>query len=47
MAIHNQSAKEIEQAVADSDFMPILDNCVELVKEGITTVEEVVRTIGR
>jgi type II secretory ATPase GspE/PulE/Tfp pilus assembly ATPase PilB-like protein len=38
---------ELEKAVQDSDFIPILENCAELVMEGITTVDEVERTVGK
>jgi type IV pilus assembly protein PilB len=46
-AIHSQSMVELEKAVQDSDFIPILENCAELVMEGITTVDEVERTVGK
>jgi len=37
----------LEQAIAQSGFSPILDNCRELVMEGITTVQEVSRAVSR
>jgi type IV pilus assembly protein PilB len=46
-AIHSQQVKELEQAVADSPFTPILENCAQLVLEGVTTADEVTRVIGR
>lgn len=46
-AIHGQSMKELEEAVSASAFLPIMDSCRNLVQEGITTVDEVMRTVGR
>lgn len=46
-AIYNRSRSEIEMAVSQSNFQPIMENCAELVKNGITTVEEVLRIVGR
>ena len=37
----------LEKAIKDSDFRPILENCVELVLEGITTAKEVSRAVSR
>ena len=42
---HEVSATNLAKAVAESGFRPIMANCRELVLEGITTVEEVMRTI--
>lgn len=46
-AIHHQDIRELEEAVRHSTFQPIMENCAELVTEGITTTEEIVRIIGR
>lgn len=46
-AVHARDQKELERAVEESDFIPIRENCIELVEEGITTVDEVVRTLGK
>ncbi len=40
-----KSSADLKQAVAASGFTPILDNCRQLVLEGVTTVDEVMRTI--
>lgn len=37
----------LEKAIADSGFTPILDNCRELVLEGVTTAKEVSRAVSR
>lgn len=47
MAIHKRDEEELIRAVESSEFTPILENCAELVSDGITTVEEVVRTVGK
>jgi type IV pilus assembly protein PilB len=47
LAIHSRSVQEMEAAVAKSNFIPILQNCAELVQEGVTTVQEVARTVGK
>lgn len=46
-AIHRQNLKELEDAVRASTFHPILENCAQLVTEGVTSMEEVIRIIGR
>lgn len=46
-AIHSRSLKELEEAVEKSDFIPIMENCRELVLNGVTTVDEIARTIGK
>lgn len=46
-AIHQRDLKELETAVSKSTFQPILENCVQLVRDGITTTDEIVRIIGR
>ncbi len=45
-AIHARSLKELEQAVQASGFQPIMDNCRQLVLEGITSTEEIHRVLG-
>ena len=34
-------------ALRASTFRPIREDCIQLVEDGITTVEEVLHTIGR
>lgn len=46
-AIHGRSRKELEEAMGHADFLPITVCCRELVEQGITTAEEVERTVGR
>ncbi len=46
-AIHHQNLKELEDAVSKSTFQPILENCAQLVVDGVTTTQEIVRIIGR
>ncbi len=46
-AIHRQDLKALEKAVHSSTFHPILENCAQLVTEGLTTTDEIVRIIGR
>ena len=38
--------RELEQAVQASGFQPIMDNCRQLVLEGITSTEEIHRVLG-
>ena len=38
---------ELEIAIENSEFKPILENCKELVIEGITTAKEVSRAVSR
>ena len=37
----------MEDAIKEADFVPIMENCRQLVADGITTVEEVERMVGR
>lgn len=37
----------LEKAIAESGFTPILDNCRELVLDGVTTAKEVSRAVSR
>lgn len=46
-AIRSQNIVELESAVEGSDFIPIFENCVELVREGVTTIDEVGRILGK
>lgn len=46
-AINSGSGNEIQEAVKRSGFVPILENCAEMVENGTSTFEEVVRAIGR
>ena len=46
-AIHSRDKKAMEEAVRRSAFRPILDDCAQLVLDGITTSDEVARIIGR
>lgn len=46
-AIHSQSMEQLEAAIEEGDFVPIMENCRRLVADGITTVEEVERMVGR
>ena len=46
-AIHRQDLGELEAAVEQSTFRPILENCAQLVTEGVTSLEEVIRIVGR
>lgn len=45
-AIHARSLKELETAMAGANFRPIMENCRQLVLEGVTTAEEVQRVMG-
>lgn len=45
-AILTGNPTELEDAIAKSGFVTILENCVELVKDGITTVSEVSRAVS-
>jgi type IV pilus assembly protein PilB len=44
-AIQKNDMVELEKAIANSEFTPILENCKELVLEGITTAREVSRAV--
>lgn len=46
-AIHHQDLKELEDAVSKSTFQPILENCAQLVVDGVTTTQEIIRIVGR
>lgn len=37
----------LEKAIADSGFRPIIENCQELVLDGITTTKDVSRAVSR
>ncbi len=46
-AIHQRDLKALEAAVQASSFHPMLESCAQLVSEGITTTDEIVRIMGR
>ena len=46
-AIIKGDALELEKAIDDSGFVSILENCRQLVADGVTTVKEVSRAISR
>ena len=46
-AIQKNDMVELELAIEKSDFRPILENCKELVLDGITTAKEVSRAVSR
>ena len=46
-AIHRRDLKELEEAVHHSTFQPLLVNCAQLVTQGVTTTEEILRIVGR
>lgn len=46
-AIQKNDMVELEAAIANSEFTPILENCKELVLDGITTAKEVSRAVSR
>ena len=45
-AIHARSLKDLEASAADANFRPLMDNCRDLVLEGVTSAEEVHRVMG-
>ena len=45
-AIHARSIAQLEEAVKKADFQPILEDCLRLVLEGVTSAEEVHRVLG-
>ena len=45
-AIHARSLKELESAMEQTDFHPIMENCRKLVLDGVTSSEEVHRVLG-
>lgn len=46
-AIHDRSLPDVQAALRASTFRPIREDCIQLVGDGVTTVEEVLHTIGR
>ena len=46
-AIMTGDQDELEQAIAESGFRPIIENCQELVLEGVTTTKDVARAVSR
>ena len=46
-ATHRQDVKELQEAVSQSTYQPILANCAQLVTQGDTTTEGILRIIGR
>lgn len=46
-AIMTNNVIDLEKAIDESGFVPILQNCIELVKDGVTTVQEVTRAVSR
>ena len=46
-AIQQNDMTALEIAIENSEFKPILENCKELVLEGITTAREVSRAVSR
>ena len=46
-AVYSCDPQKMEAALLASEFRPILEDCRRLVQDGITTVEEVVRVVGR
>lgn len=46
-AIHSRDLRAMEEAVRASTFQPILENCAQLVSAGVTTTDEIIRTVGR
>ena len=45
-AVHSRSLKELEAAVAGADFHPMLENCRQLVLNGVTSADEAARVLG-
>ena len=45
-AIHARSLKELEAAISEANFRPIMANCRRLVLDGVTTADEVQRVLG-
>lgn len=46
-AIYSGDRAEMEKAMKESSFVPIMENCRQLVLEGVTSADEVARTMGR
>ena len=45
-AIHSKSLKALEEATAAANFRPIMENCRQLVLDGVTSSDEVHRVLG-
>ena len=45
-AIHARSLADLETAISESDFQPIMENCRQLVLSGVTSTDEVHRVLG-
>ena len=45
-AIHARSLKDLEEAIAEARFRPIMENCRQLVLGGTTSSDEVHRVLG-
>ena len=45
-AIHSQSLKQLEEAIEHAGFRSIMDNCRQLVLDGVTSAEEIHRVLG-
>jgi len=45
-AIHTKSLKDLEQAMEQAAFLPIIAGCRKLVLDGVTSAEEVNRVLG-
>lgn len=45
-AIYANDRKAIAETMAQSDFQPIMNNCRDLVLQGVTSVDEVQRVVG-
>lgn len=46
-AIMDQDAQALDKAIEESGFISIMENCRELVLDGVTTVKEVARAVSR
>ncbi len=46
-AVYAGDRSGIADALAETEFTPLMDNCRDLVLQGITTVDEVQRAVGR
>ena len=45
-AIHARSLKDLEKTMTDTHFRPLIDNCRQLVLDGVTSTDEVHRVLG-
>lgn len=45
-AIYSGDREKMESAIRGSEFVPMMENCRQLILSGVTTAEEVVRSIG-